>query len=223
MELDALKQAWELYDRKLDKSLQLNIQLLKKVNFSKVNNKINTLLIYKIAEVLILLIFSSSLISFIAKNADAWHFIIPALSILFFIILGIVSDIRQISIIIQIRANEAAPVASLQKKVEKLKLLIVNYVKCSLLFIPLYPLLLIPGAKIIWDMDMWAANHRAYLIANIVVGSMLMPVFVWLYFQLSKNNLGQLWVRNFLSGSGWSQANSAQQFLKEIEEFEKEG
>ena len=222
MEIDELKQTWEAYDRKLDKSLRLNIQLLKKVNFGKVNNRATTLLIYKILELFILFGFFNILLSFIVENLIVVHLLIPAIITISFIIIGLVSDIRQVILIIQIRTNNTAPVTSLQKKLGKLKLLIVNYVKYSLLSIPLYPILLIPGAKIIWDMDMWSPNHRAYLMANIVVGLILMPVFLWLYAQLGKNNLGQLWVRNFLSGSGWNQANSAQQFLTEIEEFEKE-
>jgi hypothetical protein len=40
MELEELKTLWGEYDRKLDKSLQVNMALLRKLNFDKAAKKI---------------------------------------------------------------------------------------------------------------------------------------------------------------------------------------
>jgi len=208
-------------DKKLDKSLQLNLQLLRQINFDKAAGKTNTIFIFKIMEMIVLLVMEAYLVGFIIKYFPDPAFSISAVISMIFIGAGIISDVRQMTVIIQLGSDNAAAVSAMQKKVEKLKLLIIGYVKWSFISIPFYPVFLILAGKIFLNIDFWAPHHRTYLLVNIVVGVLLLPIFIWLHKQLGKQNIEQVWVKNFLAGSGWNQAVSAQQFLGEIEKFEQ--
>ena len=209
-------------DEKLNKSLQLNMRLLRQINFSKAGSRLKTLVFYKIAEMAVLLFMMVYLWNFIVQNITLPGFCIPAFIITGFITAGFISDIRQVVLVSQIRTNPDAPVSILQKKTEKLKLLIINYVKASLISIPFYPVFIIVAGKIFLNVDFWMPQHRLYILCNLIVGALLVPLFTWLYKQLSDNNLKQVWINNLLTGSGWNQAVQAQQFLSEIEEFQQE-
>jgi hypothetical protein len=222
MELEELKKIWNEQEEKLNKSLQLNIQLLRKINFDKAGNKLRTLLFYKLTEMIILLFMIAYLWNFTIKYFNTPGFSVPSVILTGFIMAGFISDIRQVNIITQLRSEENAPVSFLQKKTEKLKLLIIGYVKMSFITIPFYPLLMIVGGKIFFNVDCWVPQHRSFLMANFITGLLLIPLFAWLYRQLSKHNIKQVWVDNFLTGSGWNQADAAHKFLAEIAAFEKE-
>lgn len=222
MELQEFKNIWADYDRKLDKSLQLNLQILRKVNFDRISSKANTAILFKLAEMGILFFMMGYLFNFTIRYRGIPQFSIPAIVTGLFMMAGFISDIRQIIILVQLRTGFDEPVTLLQKKVEKLKLLIINYVKCSFISLVFYPLLMILAGKIFLNIDFFEPRLRAYLIGNVVVGLALAPLFIYLYVQLSRKNLRQVWVKNFLTGSGWNQAVAAEKFLKEIEEFEQE-
>jgi len=221
MELEELKTLWSDYDKKLDKSLQLNIKLLRQVNFDKVYGKVKTLIIYKTLEMLILIFMLIYLIKFAINNFPAPGLTGCALISAVFMIAAVISDIRQMAILVQLRSDYSAPVSALQKQVEKLKLLIVNYVKWSLISIPCYPVFLVVAAKIFLNSDLWSPRHFNYLLINLIIGIVLLPGFTYLYRQLNKPVVENRWVKNLLTGSGWNQAASAQTFLDEIEKFEK--
>ncbi len=221
MELDQFKALWYEQDKKLDKNLQLNIQLLKTINLNKAGNKLKKLCIFKIFEMLIFLHMIVYLINFTIKYISFPGLSIPSIAIITFIAAGFISDIRQMTLIVDLLLNDTLPVFQLQKKIEKLKLLIINYVKVSYLLIPFYPLLMIVSGKIFFGFDFWMPSLLIYLLSNIVVGMLLFPLFLWLYRQLTGQNIKNGWVKVFLDGSGWNQVKSAQNFLTEIENFER--
>jgi hypothetical protein len=222
MELQELKNIWTEYDKKLDKTLQINMKLLRKMNFDKIANKATTLLMYKLIEMAILLFMMIYLYSFAIQYFTVPEFCISALLTAGFITAGFVSDIRQVIIAAQLRADYAAPIAPIQKKIVKLKMLIVNYVKGSLFSIPFFPFLLLLAGKIMFDIDFWEAKRRTYFITNVGLGLVLLPVFIWLYLQLNKRDVKRPWIKGLLVGSGWNQAQAAENFLKEIQDFEIE-
>ena len=221
MELEELKTLWSDYDKKLDKSLQLNMKLLRQVTFDKASKKLGQLFFLKIVEMVILIVIIIGLLSFTFIHITEVRFSIPSFIIVGFVISGFASDVRQLSLIVQIREGAAAPVSDLQKKVEKLKLLIVKYTRTSFISIPFYPLWAVVGVKMFFNFDLWTPRSLNWLIANIIFGILLFPLFLWLFRQLGKQQIGNKMVKNFLTGSGWNQAVLAQQFLEEIEKFEK--
>jgi len=224
MELQELKEMWSEYDKKLDKSLQLNMQMLRKMNFDKAGFKLKMLFIYKIAEMTIFMYLISWFSTYAFKYFTTPRFGIPALVIDLFVLLGFVSDLRQISIIIQVQMeNYNDAIAPLQKKLETLKVGIVNHVKYSYFVIPFYPLMMILGGKIFYNVDFFDPQFKNYLVTNVIIGLALIPVVILPFWQLSKKEITPGIVKNFLQCTGWRSINSAKDFLSEIEKFEQEG
>src|SRR4051812_48295421 len=117
MELQEFKNIWAEYDRKLDKSLQINMQLLRQMKMDEVNRQTKGLLIIKVAETLFALFILGYLVSFIAKNLYHLPLIISAGLLLLFTIMGFVSDIRQLTLILQLKMGYDDAIAPVQKKI----------------------------------------------------------------------------------------------------------
>ena len=222
MELEELKNRWNEFDNKLEKSLQLNKQLLNKINLDKAKNKLRTLLIYKLLEMGVLVYVIYYLVNFTIKNIDSPQFSISALILIFFGVMGYISDIRQISVIIRLRTDKADDITSKQKNLTTLKLLIVNYVKWALLSIPFFPVWIVLIPKIFLNFDIYSSSMNLWWWMNIGLGILFIPFVLWIFRQLSKKNINLFWVKNLLDGSGWSLVTDAENFLNEIEKFGKE-
>jgi len=222
MELEDLKNRWNAFDNKLEKSLQLNKQLLNKIKLDKAKNKLRTLLIYKLLEMGVLVYIIYYLVNFTIKNINSPQFSVSALLLIFFGVMGYISDIRQISVMIRLRTDKADDITSRQKNLTTLKLLIVNYVKWALLSIPFFPVWIILVPKIFFNYDMYTNSVKTWLWTNIGLGVIFIPFVLWVFRQLSKKNIDQFWVKNLLDGSGWSRVTDAENFLNEIEKFGKE-
>jgi len=222
MELEDLKNRWNAFDNKLEKSLQLNKQLLNKINLDKAKNKLRTLLIYKLLEMGVLVYIIYYLVNFTIKNINSPQCSVSALLLIFFGVMGYISDIRQISVIIRLRTDKAYDVTSKQKNLTTLKLLIVNYVKWALLSIPFFPVWIILVPKIFFNYDMYTHGMNTWLWTNIGLGVLFIPFVLWVFRKLSKKDIDQFWVKNLLDGSGWSLVTDAENFLNEIEKFGKE-
>ena len=222
MELEEIKNRWNEFDNKLEKSLQLNKQQLNKINLDKAKNKLRTLLIYKLLEMGVLVYVIYYLVNFTIKNIDSTQFSISALILIFFGVMGYISDIRQISVIIRLRTDKADDITSKQKNLTTLKLLIVNYVKWALLSIPFFPVWIVLIPKIFLNFDIYSSSMNLWWWMNIGLGILFIPFVLWIFRQLSKKNINLFWVKNLLDGSGWSLVTDAENFLNEIEKFGKE-
>jgi len=161
-------------------------------------------------------------VNFTIKNIDSTQFSISALILIFFGVMGYISDIRQISVIIRLRTDKADDITSKQKNLTTLKLLIVNYVKWALLSIPFFPVWIVLIPKIFLNFDIYSSSMNLWWWMNIGLGILFIPFVLWIFRQLSKKNINLFWVKNLLDGSGWSLVTDAENFLNEIEKFGKE-
>lgn len=223
MELEELKSMWGEYDKKLDKSLQLNMQLLRKLNFDKARFRMRWLFVIRISNICWLLFVVWYLMGFALKYLNQPRFSITAILMIAMVAIRLVYEYRQIAIMVQLQQKSSdAAIAPMQKNIEKLKTMIVGSVKWALFLIPFYPVLMILIGKIFLNVDFFSPHLKAYLIANIIFGLVLLPVFIWITVQLSKKEIKPVLIKRLLPGSGWFLADDAGGFLKEIEKFEQE-
>lgn len=222
MELQELQNIWAEYDRKLDKNLQMNMQLLKQLKFDRAKSKLSKLFYLKMIELLMLIPAILYLGNFAADNWRIPQFSLPATAIGLLFILFLVYVIKQLVIIRQVDMGFDNAVAPIQKKIEQLKLSIVIYVRYILILFPLYPLLLLLAGKMIFNVDFMEPAHKAYFLSNVAFDIILLPLALWLINKLSSKNINSTVAKTLLMGSGWYQANAAYQFLGEIEDFERQ-
>ncbi|RWY50996.1 hypothetical protein [Mucilaginibacter gilvus] len=222
MELQELQTIWAEYDRKLDRNLHLNMQLLRQIKLDKAGSKLSSLFYYKITEMIILAAAVIYLGSFVSDNWGKPQFSLSAIAICALFVVCFVYDVKQLSLIRQVQRGFNAAIAPLQKKIEQLKLSIVTCVKCALILLPLYPLLLLLAGKMVFNVDFLEPARRTYFLSNAAVAIILIPLAVWLIAKLSAKNINNSVAKTLLMGSGWYQANAAYRFLGEIEKFEQE-
>ncbi len=223
MELQELKEAWGEYDRKLDKSLRLNMQLARKLLFDKARFRMKWLFVMKLAEMVYMVFIVNYLAGFIVKHFWTPEFSIPAFIFEAAIVCYFILDIKMFAIIrrLQFKDNDEA-IAPLQRDTERLKLLIAARAKYLLFLIPFYPLVMILIGKIFLNVDFFSSGLRIYLLVNAIVGLCFLPLFIWIFQQMSEKNIKKEWVKNLLAGSGWRLVNDAGEFLDEIKKFEDE-
>ena len=223
MELHDLQQMWNDHDKKLDKTLRLNMELLRKINFDKARFRIRSLFIIKLVEMVLMMFTFNYLLSFIIKYFTSPQFSLPALIIEAAIILYFITDIRMLATIhhLQLKNNDEA-IAPLQKSAATLKLLIARAKGYALFLIPCYPVLMIVIGKIFLNIDFTNAALKGYFISNVVAGALLLPFFIWIFRELNQKEITKNWVKKLLPGSGWYLVNDAVSFLNEIERFEGE-
>jgi hypothetical protein len=222
MELDELKDLWSEYDRKLDKSLRLNRQLLRQLNLDKARSKLRKLMVIKILELAIQFVTVGFLIYYAVRSIERWMFLFLAIVLIGFVLACTLLSFRQINIILQLKLGYSDAIAPMQKKLEKLKILVVQYVKMSYLAFPISPLFSVLGADIWFNYDFFLHGGQEFWTIMILLSIASIPFISWIHYQLSQKEIKPFWVKNFLDGSGWSQITHANNFLKEIDNFEKE-
>jgi hypothetical protein len=222
MELDDIKTIWNEYDKKLEKTLRLNMQLLRKINFDKVQQKSRKMLFMKLYEIAIYVALLILMVNFTVRYFTQPQFSLSGGFLAVILLVSVITVIRQLSLIIRLQTDLTSSVTALQRMVTSLKLMIVSYVKYSLFVIPLFPVMMIVGGKLLLHVDFTEPQRRAYFLSNIAAVEVLLPLVIWGFIELSKKEIKKTWVKQLLTGSGWNQANAASRFLAEIEEFERE-
>lgn len=167
MELDELKDAWAQYDEKLSKSLKLNEELLRSINFEKINNALKkpmgleqlNIIIQLIAIVMVTVIT-------IRLSNEIPYFLMGITSALLCAVSMIFSAVKanRFSKILYYHSS----IMNFQKDLTKLRILIfhlrkIEYVLAALIGITLFPLLL----KAFGDIDM--LRNITLIIPGIIV------------------------------------------------------
>ena len=118
MELEELKSLWSDYDKKLNKNLKLNLNILKELNLDKTKSNMRKMMIRRIAETLCFLITVIALFNFIAANFSLSAPTISACILNIFCIIGLAGSIGQIALVGMI--DYSGPVTSIQKQLSQL-------------------------------------------------------------------------------------------------------
>src|SRR5882724_11456185 len=131
MEAEELKNIWQAYETKLEKSLKLNIRCIEEIQSQKAKSKLKSVLIMRVFEIILHLFVISFLAKFLFKNFFYIQYAAPAAVLVCFYAIAFSNCVRQIITIKQIDYSKS--VADIQKKLNLLQLHIVNYVRLTFL------------------------------------------------------------------------------------------
>jgi hypothetical protein len=221
MDLDQFKTTWNNYDEKLNASLQLNRKLLREITV----NKVDAALRRHSRNVIIELVFDFVLLlwlgSFIGEHLDTWQFALPALVLHIFVILLASPAISQLVLLYSI--NYAAPILTIQKQVEQLRVLQIRLEKWPLLLAPfLWVPIVIVGAKGLFAINMYTFWEPIQIVVNVLFGLAFIPV-MWLVARyLSQYLPDWAWLQRFRDDLLGRNLVAATGFLQEIKRFERE-
>jgi hypothetical protein len=217
MELDDLKKRWEEQDRKLDASIRLDTALLR----ASVLGKTGTALRLLVASLVIDLAIALWLGSFVADHVAQTRFLVPGAALLVGVIALAILSVRQIEALSQVDYD--APIVTIQKRLESLRVERIRSVKWTLLLAPLaWTPLLIVAQKALVGVDAYAIFDTAWLAGNVVFGLLVIAVAVWVSRRYEDRMERSPLVRSLMRDLAGYNLNAAAAFLGSLSEFEKE-
>jgi hypothetical protein len=140
MELQEIKEIWRQYDEKLDKQVQVNMHLLKKIELDKTRSALRKLMVGPILLIVTGAFMQVVLGPFVFHHLSLPQFAAPAILLELFAISMIVTSALQLSVVAKIDYD--APIAEIQQTVEKLR---VQRVYCTTMYKLSSPLLWLPA------------------------------------------------------------------------------
>jgi hypothetical protein len=214
MEEMELKSIWNAYDKKLERSLKLNMRLLEGMQKDKAKSKLNSLVSIKVFGVIIGIIWVLFLGLLVYGNHfKNVYFSTSVAVIMFFSVIAIGAYIRHIVLISQIDYTESITIA--QTRLAELQVSTINSTRFVWLQLPFY-------TTFFWNQDWMNKDMRFWLIA-FPISLLFTAIAIWLYKSITPGNLHKPWVKKFMMiGTEYKYALSASELLQEIEEFRKE-
>ena len=209
-----LKSIWNAYDKKLERSLKLNMRLLEGIQKDKAQSKLNSLVSIKVFGVVIGVIWVLFLGLLVYGNHfKNVYFSTSIAMIMFFSIIAIAAYIRHIVLISQIDYTES--VTATQTRLAQLQVSTVKSTRFVWLQLPFY-------TTFFWNQD-WMNKDMGFWLIAFPIALLFTAIAIWLYKSIAPENLHRPWVKKFMMvGIEYKYVLSASELLQEIEEFRKE-
>ena len=215
MEELELKSIWNAYDKKLERSLRLNIRMFEDLQTGKAKSKLNALLSIKVVGVVIGILWGAFLgfLVFAVNIKNLW-FSGSVLLIMIFTVIAIVRYIDHIILINQINYTES--ITNTQAKLAELQLSTIHTTRFVWLQLPFY-------ATFFWNTQWVTEGDKGFWLIAFPIAVILALLAIWLYKNITPENLHKSWVKKFMMiGMEYQYALSASELLQEIEEFKKD-
>ena len=179
MDLDALQKHWTEQDRKLDRVLRLDAEVLRRVAFAPTRTHLDRLRrwlwLTLVQDAVFVLLFGG----FVAGHLAEPGFLLPGLLLHVLAIAALGSTIRQL--VLAGGLDFATPVAEAQRRLAALRRLRLATVKWILVLAPLlWTPLLIVAFRGLFGVDLWTAQLQGWLFANALFGVACVPLLLWL-------------------------------------------
>jgi hypothetical protein len=206
---------WKAQESKLDRSLQLNLFLVKELQQSKAKSKLDRLANFKVFAVVLGILWSAFLgLLTVGGFFSGNPFFYVSTGIIFlFNVAALVVYIREIVILRSI--DYAAPVIKTQGTLARLKLSNFNIVRILLLQIPFY-------STFFWTTDLVLHDTTFQLVALPVTFALAL-FSLWLYLNIRPGNMHKKWLKAFMNaGPEHRSLVEAGDFLTELETLKKE-
>jgi hypothetical protein len=212
MEEMELKRLWQACDQKLERSLALNLHLVRAIQTQKAKSEIRSMRGIKVFTLLAGILWVLCL-GFLVVNSLSFQrifFVVSAGMIMVFNIIAIAVYIRHLLLMSQIDNSES--VVHTQKQLAALQASTLRITGILFLQAPFY--------TTFWWMPGMVEDVRFWLISVPVTGVFTYGA-IWMYRNISYKNVGKRWFQRLFSGKEWSAVEKAREFLKEIDAFER--
>ncbi len=218
MEASELKKILAAYDTKLDKKLRLNIASLKNINLDKSEKKTQTILIYRIIEIVVFTLLALFIGNYTATNWNHTHLVISGIIVGVFTLIALAGSIGQVTLLQQI--DFAKPIVDIRKKIELVNTHGLLFVKLMFLSVPIWWSYVVVGSDYLFNIDLYANMDADFVLKYLMVNSLLIIPLVWFLNKLTYKNLHIKWVRRTIGLFTGTKTMKALKFLNDIEEFE---
>lgn len=218
MEDIALKEMWADYDKKLKKTLALNHRLITEIQAQKARSVLRPLKAIKIIGVIAGVLWTLSLSVLVlfaisGMTVSRIFFIASALGIIVTTTAAVVIYIRQVVLIQQI--DHSMNIVEVQRKLAALQSSTINVARILFLSAPFYTTFYI-------NKSMFGHINIGLWVLQLTVTAAFTITSIWLYRNIKMENAGERWFKIIFGSSEWTSIIKANNFLKEIEVYEKE-
>lgn len=203
MELDDIKKTWASYDEKLNKSLKLNEELLRKLNLDKSKREMKAPFYYETISLIMAGLLIIVISGYTYRYGSEIGYLVSGLLSILFCLIEFIFSFQKLKILTRIDYYNMS-VIDLQKNVLTFKNKYLQYKKIELIYTPLFVVSLIPiVGKGFHGFDFFS-NYTLYIFITIIVLIISYPILIWIYKNLYDKKL-----------------KNTMQFLKELEVFEE--
>lgn len=217
MEDTELTELLKTFDDKLAQANSLNLKLAEEVEVQKSVSVLKDLNSYRVVELVIGIIVAMFLGSFLYDNRESRSLVMSAGILLFFTFVSIFGCIRQLILLSKFDCSQS--VTQNQATLISLQTHHINYFRLTILQFPFYLAYILVGFKIFFNVEIWQTGNRNWLISNLLISLVLVPISIWLFRKLQLVNLHVKWVRAVFEFSGGQQVSKAIEFLDQIQKF----
>lgn len=213
MEDITLKNLWKAQADKLDRSMKLNLFILDSIQKQKAQSTLNSLAKFKLVAVILGIVWSLILGMLIYGNQlQNLYFTVSAGMIMLITILAVALYIKHIVLIKELDYSQS--ITETQKKLSTLQASTFNN-RFILLQTPFY-------TTWFWSTGMIEGNRIAFWLIAVPITLLFTLLTIWLYRNLTTANMHKKWVKALIKNDPEHiSVMQAQNFLKEIEEFNK--
>ena len=211
-----LQSIWNAYDKKLEKSLQLNIKLFESLQTDKAKSKLNALLSVKIIGIVLGILWVLFLgVLVYGTGFKNLYFTVSAGAILVFSAVGIATYIKHISLINQI--DYTGSITNTQQKLAALQVSTINITRFLWLQMPFY-------TTFFWSPEWAASSDFGFWFIAVPITLIFTLAALWLYKNISTENLHKAWMKKFMMmGVEYKYILVASNLLQEIADFKQGG
>jgi len=212
-ELD-IKQLWQAYDAKLERSLQLNQKIIREMQTQKAESNINVFKRNQVAGVVIGILWVLFLAFWTIVGYRNFYFAGSMGLIALFNIFAVATYIRHLALLSQV--NIADSITGAQQKLATIQSSLNNSGRIMILQAPLW-------CTFWYNQQLVEHGGTTFWLINLAVVSFFVILSVYLYQKLTYKNIHIKWVKAFIEGFGGKKLIKAMEFLNDIEEYKTEG
>jgi hypothetical protein len=216
MEEMELKSIWNAYDKKLERSLKLNLRIFEDMQTGKAKSKLNALLSIKAGGVIIGILWTLflGLLVYSVNFKNLWFSGSVAL-IMIFTLIAIVNYIDHIMLINRIDYTNS--ITDTQTKLAELQVSTIYTTRFAWLQLPFY-------TTFFWNNSWVMEGDKGFWLIAFPITILFILLAIWLYKNIVPGNLHKAWMKKLMMiGMEYKYALSASELLQEIEDFKKDG
>jgi len=222
MELNEIMPLWEMYDKKLEHAVKLNLRFIHLIEAEKVKSSLAPLFRRRIAEVIIQTGWMLLLVVFLVNNFFQPAFAVSAAVLFVFFIFAFINSTKQLIIIK--RMDYSSDIVTIQSSLVMLRANNLNFARMVILFIPAclsFPVVFFRAMqdfhiRVFQNIDIITLTGGHWWTAQLAVTLSLVPIGIWCYTQLTYKNMHKKWVRDFIERSSGRRVRKALEFMREL-------
>lgn len=218
MEAEELKKILAAYDTKLNEKLSLNVMYLKNINLEKSKKSTQSILKYRIAEIVVFSLLALFIGNYIATNWNQSHLAFSGIIVGIFTLIALAGSIGQVALLQQIDFTK--PIVDIRKKIELVNTHGLLFFKLMFLSTPIWWSYVVVGSDYLFNIDLYTNMDSDFVLKYLLVNLLLIIPMSWFLNKLTYRNLHTKWVRKTIGFFVGTKTMRALEFLKDIEEFE---